>query len=76
MSLVPLDLAAKRKISGLTQKELGEKIGISEFHLLRAEKGKVNMSFKTAVKCAAVLKGITFYDKESGIKFKLEALND
>ncbi|SFR12627.1 helix-turn-helix transcriptional regulator [Desulfoscipio geothermicus] len=76
MSIIPLDLAAKRKYAGLTQKQLCEKIGISEFHLLRAEKGKVNMSFKTAVKCAAIFKDITFYDKESGTKFKLEILNE
>lgn len=76
MSIIPLDLASKRKFSGLTQKQLCEKIGISEFHLLRVEKGKVSMSFKTAVKCAAVFKGLIFYDKESGTKFKLDVLND
>ncbi|WP_449241466.1 helix-turn-helix transcriptional regulator [Desulfoscipio gibsoniae] len=62
MTIIPLDLAAKRKHAGLTQKQLCEKIGISEFHLLRAEKGKVSMSFKTALKCTGIFNSMTFYE--------------
>ncbi|WP_020597507.1 helix-turn-helix domain-containing protein [Spirosoma panaciterrae] len=47
-----------RKAKGLTQKELGEKMGISESAVNRYENGSANLSLKTVEKIAEVM-GIT-----------------
>ena len=44
-----------RKEKGLTQKELGEKLGISESTFNRYENGTANLSLETVEKIARVL---------------------
>lgn len=44
-----------RKAKGLTQKELGEKLGISESTFNRYENGTANLSLETIEKVAHVL---------------------
>lgn len=41
-----------RKLKGLTQKELGAKIGVSESQVNRYESGNLNMSVETLYKIA------------------------
>ncbi len=44
-----------RKAKGLTQKEMGEKMGVSESAFNRYENGTANLSLKTVEKIAEVI---------------------
>lgn len=67
----PIDLYAKRKCLGMTQKALGDEIGLTEFHVLRIEKGQKGMSLKTALKCVKKFGKLDFIDEESGTTFTI-----
>lgn len=59
MSTITEQVGAKiretRKAKGLTLKELGERLGMSESVMSRYEKGKVNASIDTLTKIATEL---------------------
>lgn len=44
-----------RKRAGFTQEQLGEKVGVSKFHINRIENGKHSPSVSLSVRIASVL---------------------
>lgn len=68
----PIDLFKRRKSAGITQKVLGDEIGLTEYHILRIEKGQRGMSFKTALRCVQKFGKLDFIDEESGAIFTIE----
>lgn len=68
----PLNLHKKRKSKKLTQKDLAGLLGLTEFHVLRIEKGQKGMSFKTALKCVQKFGQLDFLDEENGMVYTIE----
>ena len=59
-----MNIKEKREQLGISQKELAEKVGISQSFLCDIEQGRCKPSIDTAVKLAKVLKikDIKFFD--------------
>lgn len=52
---IPLQLGQARRVKGLTQSEVAERLGVPQSHLSKIESGKVDLRLSSLVELARVL---------------------